>query len=195
MTSYQSKAAPTHYNDALPIHFASALPGSARSSPGSTSSSKSISSHHKRLLHSQANQTPSSGSEQQLVLPPTSLDPNLTPAPPSAHYSADEFDHHDSSQEPNTLESASLLFDKLVALPTTVPEREHSHYSSKLRSILPSLAPEHRIQLIRACSLVLSDRDQRAAHDSLVSFMMITSGVASWATGLRRLVDGCVLSS
>ncbi|KAK7208226.1 hypothetical protein BZA70DRAFT_293504 [Myxozyma melibiosi] len=174
MTSYQTTAAPVGYNDALPIHFANAR--SASSSPlGSTKSSVSL---HKQLLHAQQQQP--SEQQESLIIPPANR--NAVVSEPSETAAAEKI---------VSSEQVSTSLERLLALPNSIPPRESTHYTAKLRKALPTLSEPHLRELDEILAIALVAGDKAASKDRLVKYMMVESGVASvWGTALRRIIEG-----
>ncbi|KAK9376303.1 uncharacterized protein V1513DRAFT_423781 [Lipomyces chichibuensis] len=170
MTSYQITNAPTHYNDALPIHFVSATSKSA--------SVKSCGSLQKQMQSANEQQ------EQQQVHGSSGV-------PDSAAESTSEVERRSHT----TAEEVLRLLEKLLSLKSSLPDRELQHYSIKLRRTVLSLSQPHLFALDSILQLVVSQCDKNSAKDELVRFMMLESGVASWGTGLRRVINGCDVSS
>ncbi|KAK9487240.1 hypothetical protein V1527DRAFT_460999 [Lipomyces starkeyi] len=170
MTSYQTTNAPTHYNDALPIHFVSATAGSA--------SVKSCGLLQKQMQHANLQQ------EQQQVYGSSGV-PNM------AAESRSEVERRPDT----TAEEVFRLLEKLLSLKSALPDRELQHYSIKLRTAVLSLSQAHLLALDSILRLVVSQCDKNSAKDELVRFMMLESGVASWGTGLRRIIEGCEVST
>ncbi|KAK9467848.1 hypothetical protein V1512DRAFT_274977 [Lipomyces arxii] len=156
MTSYQTATTSTHYNDALPIHFANASVGQT----GKT-----------RLLHKQALRSLGTHVEEENAAKETIARPVLG---------------SDASAE-QTIE----LLHSLLALRSTLPSREHKHYSSKLLKVVPTLSNQHTCALYNILRLVIVQGDKLSAKEDLLSFMMLENGVASWGNGLRRIIDSC----
>ncbi|KAK9355926.1 hypothetical protein V1523DRAFT_403912 [Lipomyces doorenjongii] len=94
-----------------------------------------------------------------------------------------------------TAEEVLRLLDQLLSLKSALPDRELQHYSIKLRAAVLSLSQAHLFALDSILRLVISQCDKNSAKDELVRFMMLESGVASWGTGLRRIIDGCEVST
>ncbi|KAK9247504.1 hypothetical protein V1506DRAFT_532105 [Lipomyces tetrasporus] len=162
--------APTHYNDTLPIYFANATSGS-----GTVKSGGAL---HKQLLRANRQQH-----QQNQVCE--------TPGVP--HIAAENRGGIEQSTE-TTAEEVLELLEKLLSLKSALPSRELSHYSSKLRMVVRSLPGTYLLALDKVLRLVVSRFDKNSAKDELVRFMMLESGVASWGTGLRRIIDGCEVS-
>ncbi|KAK9380271.1 uncharacterized protein V2V93DRAFT_372085 [Kockiozyma suomiensis] len=171
MTSYQTKTAPTNYNDALPIHFASAQ-------PSSLGGGKSSGSLHRQLLNVQQQQQQT----EVLVIPPATRGAVFDSIEPSE---SDKF---------ISVEQTSLDLEQLLALPNAIPTREATHYCAKLRNSVPSLSQPHLQEFSAIVEIVLKG-DKLAARGRLVKFMMVENGVASaWGTALRRIIDGVEIS-
>ncbi|KAK9448186.1 uncharacterized protein V1518DRAFT_419912 [Limtongia smithiae] len=101
-------------------------------------------------------------------------------------------------EETATPESTAELLETLLSLPNSTPPREFTHHITRLRSVVPSIhsAQQKYLQsLSRILRLILVVHDKPAAKEELVRFMMTESGVASWATSLKRVIDGCDVSS
>ncbi|KAK9325815.1 hypothetical protein V1517DRAFT_304964 [Lipomyces orientalis] len=155
MTSYQTTKASTHYNDALPIYFATTTSGSGSVKSGA---------------------------------------PAPAPAPAAPAESATENRGEIEQSTETTAEEVLELVEKLLSLKSALPSRELNHYSSKLRTVVRSLPEAYLLALDNILRLVVSRFDKNSAKDELVRFMMLESGVASWGTGLRRIIDGCEVS-
>ncbi|KAK9471721.1 uncharacterized protein V1510DRAFT_183546 [Dipodascopsis tothii] len=143
MTSYQTKAAPTHYND---------LPRMASGSRRGTSSGGS---------------SPAGGDL-------------IAPGP-------DEFtDGSGTIGDEATIEQ---LLEATLAAKTTLPEREHMHYATRLRKVVGSL-PAGQASEVRRILRLATDGNKSSAKEAVIKFMMAEQGVATWCAGLRRIVDG-----
>ncbi|KAK9237219.1 hypothetical protein V1525DRAFT_456942 [Lipomyces kononenkoae] len=170
MTSYQTTNAPEHYNDALPIHFMNATSGS-----GSVKSSNSL---QKQIVRTNKQQQQEQDHLSQGV-----------PSVPTKRTS------EEGRRTNKTAEEVGAVLERLLALKSALPDRELKHYSAKLRSVTLSLPQAHLSSLYNILRLVVDQVDKTSAKDELVQFMMFESGVASWGTGLRRIIEGCVLST
>ncbi|KAK9365480.1 hypothetical protein V1509DRAFT_633055 [Lipomyces kononenkoae] len=169
MTSYQTTNAPGHYNDALPIHFVNATSGSG--------SIKSSSSLQKQMLRTNQQQ------QQEQV--------HQSPGVPPV---AKEGTSDEGRSTNKTAEEVGELLEKLLTIKSALPERELQHYSAKLRTTTLSLSQVHLSAVYNILQLVVNQVDKSSAKEELLQFMLVESGVASWGTGLRRIIEGCELS-
>lgn len=130
MTSYQTKTAPTNYNDALPIHFASAQ-------PSSLGGGKSSGSLHRQLLNVQQQQQQT----EVLVIPPATRGAVFDSIEPSE---SDKF---------ISVEQTSLDLEQLLALPNAV--RIHSSNSHISRKLLTChrFQPERQRTTAQSCEI------------------------------------------
>ncbi|KAK9478375.1 hypothetical protein V1514DRAFT_331140 [Lipomyces japonicus] len=167
MTSYQTTAASTHYNDALPIHFANA---SGHGGGGGSMASKSSHRHA-------AGETSTLGTENHgggIISIVTANDGAVS---------------NNSKPIVATAELAAELLNNLLSAKTTLPDREFKHYSARLKSVVGTISQAHLTALTSILTKTVIDGDKEAARTDLVRFLMLESGVASWATGLRRIID------
>ncbi|KAK9455355.1 hypothetical protein V1511DRAFT_500227 [Dipodascopsis uninucleata] len=196
MTSYQSKAAPTHYNDALPIHFASAS--------GQGSSMKAGGSIHRQLLTTNGSAVNASGdvitgaiqsrdgAEGKEILSPIPSRPIEIIKGMNSESNGSTGKQVDEGGEVDkeaTRNSISTLLESLLSFKSTLPDREFQHYSSRLRAMLPKLTDSQCSTLYKVLAEITVKMNKSNAKEMLLQFMMVESGIGSWATGLRRIID------
>lgn len=80
--------------------------------------------------------------------------------------------------------------DKLFAMPTSLPDREFSHYKNKLRAAVDKGLQPRAKQLIVDSTANLQQTE--AAKNEIIRFMLQNDGATVWCTPLRKLLESTV---
>ncbi|KAF5095353.1 hypothetical protein D0Z00_003181 [Geotrichum galactomycetum] len=131
------------------------------------------------------------------LLPPTNAS-FLTPASKSSTTTtgASNTAASDESNENKVdlKDSIDAQLAKLLAMPTSLPAREFTHYKAKLTTNLPRDLP-----LVQAWLSALDECDadkakQQEVRQQVIDYMLHHNGVSIWALPLRKVVESLVIS-
>lgn len=177
-TSYANQPG---YNDCMPGVF--------------SSSSKSSSTS----LSSKASRGPIPPTPTSLTPPPgaSSVPPPPKSIPVAGTDSKEEPEEDITESKPTANpEHTSQLLNSVLTIESKLPEREFSHYKTRLQQLLPSLPAQH-LDVVHGCfECVLnkpSTETQTQARQEIIDYMMAHNGVSAWALPLRKVIESMVL--
>lgn len=128
-----------------------------------------------------------------IVPPPTSSTSSLSlvSAEPASTEAEDNAERSEA-----TPESTSHLLASVLNFKSKLPDREFSHYKTRLQQVVPTLPSQH-LDVVHGCfECVLnkpSTETQQQARQAIIDHMMSHNGVSAWATPLRKVVESMVL--
>lgn len=191
MTSYQNVAESEipGYNDVPVMDFASTAggPRPRRARLNHNLSSASLVSNNSGTSLNTLS-TPPRGPAQQLSggsAPPLSKPPSSASISRTSTTSSTVSDTTVDSNE-ITDDQVKEYIDKLLSLPSSLPEREFEHYGRKLRDSVSKMKQPHRALVLK---VVDNSNNKEEVKQTVVRFMMTNDGTSGWAVPLRKLLE------
>jgi hypothetical protein len=133
------------------------------------------------------------------LLPPTNASFLTSASKSSTTITGDSKSAASDESKENEVDLKDLIdahLVKLLAMPTSLPEREFTHYKAKLTTNLPRDLPLVQTWLI---ALHESAKDavkvkQQEVRQQVIDYMLHHNGVSIWALPLRKVVESLVIS-
>lgn len=94
-----------------------------------------------------------------------------------------------------SLETVKDSLDKLLSIPSSLPEREFNHYKVRLEKYIPEIAQDHLEAVHKCLSEIFvecadsGETKKNNAKGVIVRHMMVHGAISTWAIPLRKVIE------